>query len=113
MMRANSAQEPTSAERALAAQRQRRWTVRVMAKLRENDVVRVAKLRAASRAFTGTASVMRSPRVGDVGTICHEYAADAAALVAVEMVNQDGLTVWLADFHRDELEADGTCTGKT
>lgn len=75
-----------------------------MTDLRELDVVRIVRLRVVSREFTGTASVMRAPRVGDIGTICHAHAPDAEAPVVVEMVDQDGLTVWLADFHRDELE---------
>lgn len=84
-----------------------------MTKLREYDIVRVARLRVVSREFTGTASVMRAPRVGDIGTICHEHTSDATAPVVVEMVDQDGLTVWLADFHRDELEpVDGHCARK-
>jgi hypothetical protein len=88
--------------------------IRLMPKLREFDVVRIVRLRDASRTFTGTESVLRAPRVGDIGTICHEYASDAAAPVIVEMVNEDGLTVWLADFHRDELEpVDGHCAHDT
>ena len=56
---------------------------------------------------------MREPRVGDIGTICHEHTSDSAALLVVEMVNQEGLTVWLADFDRDELEpVDGHCASK-
>lgn len=82
-----------------------------MDELGQYQIVRVAKLRSAGREFTGTESVMRAPRVGDIGTICHEYSAGTDATVAVEMVNEVGLTVWLADFHRDELESvDGHCS---
>jgi hypothetical protein len=43
--------------------------------------------------------------VGDVATICHEYnPKDPTAAVAVEMVDRNGRTVWLADFERAELE---------
>ena len=43
--------------------------------------------------------------IGDVATICHEYeAGDDTAVVAVEMVNKDGMTIWLADFQRTELD---------
>ena len=84
-----------------------------LAKLRVYDVVRIARLRVVTRAFTGTASVMREPRVGDIGTICYEHTSDSAAPVVVEMVNLEGLTVWLADFDRDELEpVDSHCASK-
>ena len=58
------------------------------------------------RSFDGTAGVMREPRIGDIGTIVHEY--DRKAFI-VECVDADGLTVWLADFTSDEIEevADG------
>ena len=76
-----------------------------MTRLREYDVVRVARLSRADRPFDGTDGVRRPPRVGDVATICHEYdPADPGAMVAVEMVDDDGRTVWSADFERDELE---------
>jgi hypothetical protein len=36
--------------------------------------------------------------VGDVATICHEYQPDNPdARVAVEMVDENGNTIWLAD----------------
>jgi hypothetical protein len=43
-----------------------------MAVLREYDIVRVAKLIDPARKFDGTDGVRRSPRIGDVATICHE-----------------------------------------
>ena len=73
--------------------------------LREYDVVRVVRLDEPDRYFDGTKSVMRPPRIGDVATICHENRApDPSASVVVEMVDDDGMTIWLADFERDELE---------
>lgn len=76
-----------------------------MSVLREYDVVRIVRLSKPDRLFDGTASVMRPPRIGDVATICHEYKpGDPSASVVVEMVDEDGMTVWLADFTRDELE---------
>ena len=73
--------------------------------LREYDVVRVARLNSADRGFEGTESVRRAPRVGDQATICELYAPnDPNASVAVEMVDGEGMTVWLADFAPDELE---------
>ena len=68
-------------------------------------MVRVARLISPSRDFTGTAGVTRPPRVGDEATVCHRYAPDeSVATVAVEMVDREGSTVWLADFLPDELE---------
>lgn len=76
-----------------------------MVHLREYDIVRVVKLIQADRPYDGTERVRRPPKVGDVATICHEYhPKDLTAAVAVEMVNGNGLTVWLADFERTELE---------
>jgi hypothetical protein len=72
--------------------------------LREYDTVRVARLLIPNRPFDGTRSVMRAPAVGDVGTICHESSAADSEAVVVEMVDADGLTIWLADFQRSELE---------
>ena len=76
-----------------------------MVYLREYDIVRVVKLIQADRPYDGTERVRRPPMVGDVARICHEYdPEDPIAVVAVEMVDGDGLTVWLADFERTELE---------
>jgi hypothetical protein len=72
---------------------------------KEYDVVRVARLLKPERPYEGTQSVARPPRVGDVGSIVHDYGAEGATeLFAVEMVDPDGLTVWLADFGPDEIE---------
>ena len=76
-----------------------------MATIREYDVVRVALLKKIDRSFDGSDGVKRPPEIGDIATVCHEYDPDnLSAKIAVEMVNDDGLTVWLADFDRDELE---------
>jgi hypothetical protein len=76
-----------------------------MRPIREYDVVRIARLSDPARSFTGTSSVSRAPAVGDVATVCHEYqSGDQTARVAVEMVDGDGYTIWLADFERNELE---------
>ncbi len=73
--------------------------------LREYDVVKVVKLLQKDRPFTGSESISRPPQIGDVATICHEYSPqDSSATVAVEMVNEKGYTIWLADFERSELE---------
>ena len=76
-----------------------------MARFTLLDVVRVVMLRSANREFTGTATLTRQPQVGDVGTIVLEHGAvGSEAAVMVEMVDENGHTVWLADFERSELE---------
>lgn len=76
-----------------------------MRPIRELDVVRVVNLLRPTRNFTGTTRVARPPRIDDVATVCHEYSPDdPSAPVAVEAVNEDGETIWLADFDREELE---------
>lgn len=73
--------------------------------MKEYEAVRVVRLLTRNRAFDGTVGVRRAPQVGDVGTIVHEYdTEDPRAPVAVENVDPDGHTIWLADFERDELE---------
>jgi hypothetical protein len=76
-----------------------------MKRIQEYDVVRVAKLKKGNRSFDGSEGVKRPPQIGDVATVCHEYNTNnPSATVAVEMATDDGMTVWLADFDRDELE---------
>ena len=73
--------------------------------LREYDLVRVVRLLTPTRWFDGTESVKRPPAVGDVATICHETdPSNPAAPVFVEMVDGDGMTIWLAKFEKEELE---------
>ena len=71
--------------------------------LKELDVVRVIGLERSGREFTGTETVARAPRVGDEGTIVYSSGVDGAPFT-VEMVDDDGLTVWVADFALSELE---------
>lgn len=73
--------------------------------LRECDVVRVVELHAPDRAFLGTKPIRRPPRVGDVAVIVHEHEPDdPTGDVAVEILDDNGYTVWLADFEKRELE---------
>ncbi|MGH7140018.1 MAG: alpha/beta fold hydrolase [Pirellulales bacterium] len=67
----------------------------------EYGVVRVAHLLRSDRQFQGTPGVCRAPQIGDIGTIVFAY--DLTSF-AVECVNPDGMTVWLADFFCKELE---------
>ena len=76
-----------------------------MQRIREYDTVRVVELRTPNRHFSGTSGASRPPRVGDVATVCHVYdPKDSLAPVAIELVRDDGATIWLADFVSEELE---------
>jgi hypothetical protein len=66
----------------------------------EFDIVVVQSLRTPTRQLDGTQAVRRQPRVGDAGTIVHVLGPHD---YVVESVDTDGMTVWLADFHADEL----------
>lgn len=73
--------------------------------LKEYDAVRVVRLLTANRPYDGTVGVRRPPEVGDLATIVHEYdPEDPRAPLAVEKVDPNSYTIWLADFERDELE---------
>ncbi len=73
--------------------------------LKEYDNVRIVRLLTENRHYDGTDGVRRAPEVGDVAMIVHEHdPEDPRGPVAVEKVDPDGSTIWLADFDRDELE---------
>jgi hypothetical protein len=73
--------------------------------LREYDLVRIANLLTNDRKFDGSDKVKRAPRVGDIATIVHEYEPhDPNGKVIVEKIDDEGYTIWLADFDKDELE---------
>ena len=71
------------------------------------DVVRVTRLLTQERPCDGSEGVARPPRVGDVGAIVHAYEGGPHPLLAVECVDGDGRTVWVADFRPEELERVG------
>jgi hypothetical protein len=74
--------------------------------LPESAVVRVVRLRQAHRHWLSSEGVGRPPEIGDRGAIVHVYApGDPATPYIVECVDGDGLTIWLADFDRDEIES--------
>lgn len=73
--------------------------------LREYDLVRIANLLTNDRKFDGSDKVKRAPRVGDIATIVHEYEPnDPNGKIIVEKIDDEGYTIWLADFDKDELE---------
>jgi hypothetical protein len=73
---------------------------------REYDVVRVKKLNQPNRHYDGTASVRRPPRIGDDGTIVYipQEMQGLNSWCIVQCLDNDGLTIWVADFTTDELE---------
>ncbi len=54
-----------------------------------------------NRFVDGTAGVVRQPVVGDVGAVLHVLGGGS---VAVECIDSNGFTLWVADFSEDELE---------
>ena len=68
--------------------------------------VRIRRLLRPADEYDGWQTNLRPPQVGDVGTIVDIL--DAAGLpgrCVVEKSGPDGVTVWLADFAAEELEA--------
>ena len=73
--------------------------------IQEFDTVRIAELTELDREYDGTKNIKRAPRVGDIAVVVHEYEPNNPdAKVAVEMIDESGNTIWLADFDKDELE---------
>ncbi len=72
----------------------------------EFEVVKVINLLDAHRAYDGSEQVMRPPRVGDIGAVVfiHSDENQALSCCTVECVDEEGYTVWLADFLPEELE---------
>ncbi len=64
-------------------------------------MVRVCTLLVPERPVDGTSTVLRQPRVGDIGTVVHVY--DSSNMI-VECCDEGGFTLWVADFSVDELE---------
>ena len=75
--------------------------------LRELDVVRVRELSRPDQEFAGSENIKRPPRLGDIGTIVHDYVTSGTRAFIVECVDTNGGTIWLADFDENELEAIG------
>jgi hypothetical protein len=71
----------------------------------EYDVVKVSKLLTETRHIDGTEGVIRQPQAGDSGKIVNilNESGDNSEYI-VESVDQEGMTVWLADFKHSELE---------
>jgi len=74
--------------------------VGVAAVFHEFDAVVVQCLSVPTRAVTGTAGMVRQPRVGDCGAVVHVLDSERCT---VECVDGSGMTAWLADFSFAEL----------
>lgn len=70
--------------------------------IRELDTVRIAKLNEGSRPVIGSGVHQRQPKLGDVGAVV-AIMGDGESYT-VECVSEGGMTDWLCDFDRDELE---------
>ncbi len=67
--------------------------------------MRIVRLRVPERPFDGPMPGARLPRVGDIAIVAHENdPSDPDGTVVVEMSDEGGQTVWLADFDKDEIE---------
>jgi hypothetical protein len=72
----------------------------------ELDVVKVIRLATPTRDVGGTERVRRQPMLGDLGTVVAVRSRTSGPPgYYVESVNDEGLTVWLAEFEGDELAA--------
>ena len=72
----------------------------------ELDAVKVIRLSTSTRDVEGTERVRRQPKVGDLGTVVAVLSRTSSSPgYYVESVNDEGLTVWLAEFEGDELAA--------
>lgn len=65
------------------------------------DVVRIARLLHPSRDVDGASAEPPQPRVGERATVV-DFLGDG--LYLVEHLTDDGRTLWLAEFHEEELE---------
>ena len=68
-------------------------------------VVKVRQLTQVPEAYNGWKLNQRHPQVGDVGTLVDVLTGfSMPSKYVVESCAADGLTIWLADFFKEELE---------
>jgi hypothetical protein len=65
------------------------------------DVVRVTRLLLPSRDVDGATAEPPQPRLGQRATVVDSLGDH---LYLVERLTDDGLSLWVAEFHEDELE---------
>ena len=63
------------------------------------DSVKVISL-SGEKEFSGTDGVSRSPMIGDKGAVVDIN----EEFITVEAIDDEGYTIWLADFSREEIE---------
>jgi hypothetical protein len=68
----------------------------------ELDVVEVTMLLEPNRRFSGTEGAKRAPRISDLATIVHVLEPGRAFIA--EAVDDEGYTLWVADFCAEELK---------
>lgn len=73
-----------------------------MESIAELEMVRVVGLGEPSRPVIGSGGRTRQPKLGDVGTVV--AIMGGGRKYTVECVDDDGMTAWLCDFDRDELD---------
>jgi len=71
-----------------------------------NRQVKIVQNLNPDRDVAGTLGMVVPPEVGDTGKVIYEYPAPDRR-VTVEKADVAGVTVWLADFNRNELELTG------
>ena len=77
-----------------------------MGGLRQYGMVRVRQLLHQAPHYYGWRINLRSPQVGDVGTIVDILQAPGEPDgYVVESSGPDGVSIWLSDFKAEELEA--------
>jgi len=76
-----------------------------MIDLEQYQLVRIKRLLQSPSEYDGWRLNKRPPTIGDVGTLLDILHADGFRdRFVVECCESNGTAVWLADFHRDELE---------
>jgi hypothetical protein len=66
-----------------------------------DDRVRIIRLREPERDVTSAFEIAPQPKVGELATIVDDV---GDGIYLVERSTDDGVTAWLAEFERDELE---------
>jgi len=77
-----------------------------MPRFKQYGLVRVRQVLKTPDSYDGWRLNKRAPAVGDIGTLLDVIsAAGLPDRYLVETSGRDGVTIWLADFAEDELEA--------
>ena len=66
-----------------------------------DDRVRIVRLREPERDVTSAFETAPQPKIGEIAMIVDDV---GDGIYLVERTTDDGMTAWLAEFERDELE---------